>query len=208
MVPPPHVTVQAPHSDHELTSQLTSHGCALQACVSVSCGHSVPPLCGVWVTVRTRWLVPPSGSVSLAQSAVQLPQLLHAVTSQCTGQGAILQSSCSVSGGHDEPPNSGVVMMVRSRDWIPPAHAAEHKLQSLHADTTQFTSHSACVAAPHAAHSSVLHAMVSVPEGHISPPCSAATCTVRVRSLIPPPQLAEHPSHEPHPFITQSMGHA
>jgi hypothetical protein len=47
LVPTPHVTEHVSHSVHELTSQLTPHGCVLQMVVSESSGHSVPPLCGV-----------------------------------------------------------------------------------------------------------------------------------------------------------------
>ena len=61
-------------------------------------GHAVPPFRGAVVMVRDRDRVPPP------QATEQVPQELHALTTQSTGQQAVMHDPSSDKVGHAVPP--------------------------------------------------------------------------------------------------------
>ena len=133
----------------------------------------------------------------------QSPQSL---TWQCTGHKSVLHSRASLSGGQDTPPYSEGVVTNLSRAFVPPSHGALQLLQLPQADTTQCTSHSACVGSPHGAQGAVLHGIVSFKLGQSAPPLLEAMLTVRVRRSVPPPHSTGHPSQSLKLDTVQSTG--
>ena len=136
--PPPH---DAPHSDHSLhieTSQSVGHVPLLQTIASNSTGHVAPPSAAGVVTSRVRWRVPPP------HGAVQLPHSCHAPTTQSTAQASTLQTTDSVSSGHDVPPLDAGVTIERACTLTPPPHQAEQLPKTPQSDTAQCTGQS-CV---------------------------------------------------------------
>ena len=80
-MPPPHDTLQVPHSDHGPTKQSTAHGVVLHWRESASAGHVSCTPKAAFVTERRRTCVPEP------QSRLQSPQLPQSDTSHAVGHG-------------------------------------------------------------------------------------------------------------------------
>jgi hypothetical protein len=84
------------HCDDENASYLqsTAQPCVLQSCVSMSCGHALPPSVGSVCTRERLWLPPSHDTV----------HVLHAVhvmsITQSAAHGCVLQSRVSARYGH------------------------------------------------------------------------------------------------------------
>jgi hypothetical protein len=96
--PVPHDLVQLVQAPKAEVAQCTGHEPCVHACVSVACGHTVPPLVGC-TNVRERLWKPAPQDALHVPHAVQEP-MTHGVAHVCT-----LQSLVSRFTGHTLPPN-------------------------------------------------------------------------------------------------------
>jgi hypothetical protein len=87
-------------------------------------------------------------------------------------------------------------MTVRVRHSLPFPHVAEQAPHAVQLESSQFTGHSI-----------VLQSLDSESGAHCTPPKATFCAMVRVRILVPVPQLSEHVDQPLHSVTAQSIGH-
>ena len=132
--------------------------------------------------------------------ALHVSQLPQSLSSQSTLQRCVLHARVCDVGPHGLPPFSGLLMMLRTRDWEPPPHVAVHVFVPQASQTcwTQLTGHPAS-----------LQVRDSLITPQPAPPLDAGVWMVRWRVCQPPPHVASHAlkgSHEETQSTAQDCG--
>jgi hypothetical protein len=140
-------------------------------------------------TLRERLCEPPPHVVLHSVHSTNEP------TTQCTGQGARLQSLTSLTAPQAPPPLAAAVTTVRERVCVPASQLTEQSPQDVNSVRTQSTGQG-----------SELHACDSDRNGQATPPWLTLRVTARERLCEPPPHVVVHSVHACHVSTTQSTG--
>ena len=92
--PVPQLLLHVDHAVKLVTTQCTGQALLLHPCVSATCGQTLPPCNGFWVTLRERLNVPPP------HVTVHVVFVLQGPTTQSTGQLCALHALVSCKYGH------------------------------------------------------------------------------------------------------------
>mmetsp|Transcript_3511 Transcript_3511/g.11581 ORF Transcript_3511/g.11581 Transcript_3511/m.11581 type:complete len:452 (-) Transcript_3511:558-1913(-) len=190
-VPFPQVFVQDVHRSQSDHTQSTGQPSVLQGReTSDFPWHALPPNAAGVVMLRRRTRVPPPHVL------LQFDQGLHSLHSQSTGQPSRLHRFCSWSPPwHSVPPFADSSAFRRVRMVRPPPHVLEQSDQLPQVVHSQFTGQPTT---PQLTDS-------RGEPSHCLPPLEGWTTTVRFRSMLPPPHVAEHPGHSVQGPHWQSM---
>merc|ERR1719428_2331360 len=186
-IPSPEVLLQGPQSSQSHNSQGVGHPSFLQSSDS-SRGTHVPPCFASAMTFRERVFVPSP------QVTLQGVQGSQSPTLQGSGHSSSLHSSsASLASSHLAPASATT---VRERVFVPGPHVLLHLLHSSQSPISL-----------HGGQSLSLHSSDSS-RGKHSPPCFASEMTLRVRALVPSPQVALHLLHSSQSLTLQGSGHS
>mmetsp|Transcript_64621 Transcript_64621/g.173031 ORF Transcript_64621/g.173031 Transcript_64621/m.173031 type:complete len:424 (+) Transcript_64621:218-1489(+) len=136
-------------------------------------GHRPVPRAGVTTPFTRRWVPPP-------QARLQAFQEDHLESLQSASQEATLHCWVSVWAGHAFPPWFGLLLILRTRACSPPPHSLVHRPHLDHEAIWQSIGHG-----------NSLHFFTICSGGHLMPRVGSWE-TARVRSCLPPTQLALH----------------
>mmetsp|Transcript_64620 Transcript_64620/g.173023 ORF Transcript_64620/g.173023 Transcript_64620/m.173023 type:complete len:424 (+) Transcript_64620:355-1626(+) len=136
-------------------------------------GHLPDPRAGARTRRTLRWVPPP-------QARLQAFQEDHLESLQSASQEATLHCWVSVWAGHAFPPWFGLLLILRTRACSPPPHSLVHRPHLDHEAIWQSIGHG-----------NSLHFFTICSGGHLMPRVGSWE-TARVRSCLPPTQLALH----------------
>ena len=179
----------------------------LQCRLSTSEGHDAPPWRAIWWILRERWCAPAVSPP--AHTLEHNDQLPHAVTSQSTGQGCILQWRTCCTALH-APLWDAALTTLLLRVCVPGTLPQPCWQDRVHVDHSvqSPSSHGAGIVV----HACVLHAVVCtrpLGPGHSAAPLPNAGCTIERRRVFSPPSHGlSHSPYEPQAARTQSTGQA
>lgn len=175
-VPPPHVTLHTPESDHPLYEHIGSHSLSWQGALVVSAGQGFPAPTGSTMTSHVVTITP--GPHGCEQGALR-----HLPTSQSTAHGAVAQSvvlvrgslQCMVAGS---PSGHPVHSTPREAVILPPPQAAVHGV-SIHGEYLHT-----------GVHGTVQGSVTVSSVGQAFPPPDAGFVMVSFLMISPVPHLA------------------
>lgn len=193
-VPLPQVFVQPIQGPQSLNWQSTGQGRGLQVTSSLVLPvHGEPPNAAGDLMPRVRWVLPDP------QVTVQLVQLPQDSQTQLSGHFAVLQSTDWVKlRPQGLPPYALKVEIQRLRTLRPPPHVL------LHGRHLPQLAHWQSTGQPFVLQVAVC---LSVP-AQIAPPATAGLRILRLRSVLPTPQVLVHVDQLSQSCHRQSSGHA